>query len=80
LSNPRRVRRVLMSYREAHSLIEEIADPTLGGTRKEYLTDLASVPLLIIDDLGMRKLPHTAAEDLLARTIHDWALLRVGGT
>ena len=22
------------------------------------------VPLLIIDDLGMRKLPHTAAEDL----------------
>jgi len=26
---------------------------------------LATVPLLIIDDLGMRKLPHTAAEDLL---------------
>jgi DNA replication protein DnaC len=23
------------------------------------------VPLLIVDDLGMRKLPHTAAEDLL---------------
>ena len=23
------------------------------------------MPLLIIDDLGMRKLPHTAAEDLL---------------
>ena len=29
------------------------------------MDDLASVPLLIIDDLGMRKLPHTAAEDLL---------------
>ena len=28
-------------------------------------TELATVPLLIIDDLGMRKLPHTAAEDLL---------------
>jgi DNA replication protein DnaC len=52
-------------YREAHALIEEIADATLGGTRKEYLADLASAPLLIIDDLGMRKLPHTAAEDLL---------------
>jgi len=52
-------------YREAHTLIEEIADATLDGTRKEYLADLASVPLLIIDDLGMRKLPHTAAEDLL---------------
>jgi DNA replication protein DnaC len=52
-------------YREAHTLIEEIADATLDGTRKEYLADLASVPLVIIDDLGMRKLPHTAAEDLL---------------
>jgi len=52
-------------YREAHTLIEEIADATLDGTRRTYLTDLAAVPLLIVDDLGMRKLPHTAAEDLL---------------
>jgi DNA replication protein DnaC len=52
-------------YREAHALIEEIADATIGGTRKEYLADLASASLLIVDDLGMRKLPHTAAEDLL---------------
>jgi len=52
-------------YREAHTLIEDIADATLTGTRKECLAELATVPLLIIDDLGMRKLPHTAAEDLL---------------
>jgi len=52
-------------YREAHILIEELADATLDGTRKEYFDDLAAVPLLIVDDLGMRKLPHTAAEDLL---------------
>jgi DNA replication protein DnaC len=52
-------------YREAHTLIEQLADATLDGTRKAYLGDLAAVPLLIIDDLGMRKLPHTAAEDLL---------------
>jgi DNA replication protein DnaC len=52
-------------YREAHTLIEEIADATLDGTRKAYLAELAAVPLLIVDDLGMRKLPHTAAEDLL---------------
>jgi DNA replication protein DnaC len=52
-------------YREAHALIEEIADATLDGTRKDYLAELATVPLLIVDDLGMRKLPHTAAEDLL---------------
>ena len=52
-------------YREAHTLLEEITDATISGTRKEYLADLATVPLLIIDDLGMRKLPHTGAEDLL---------------
>jgi len=52
-------------YREAHALIEEIADATVEGNRKDYLADLATVPLLILDDLGMRKLPHTAAEDLL---------------
>ena len=52
-------------YREAHVLIEEIADAGLDGTRKQYIADMAAVPLLIVDDLGMRKLPHTAAEDLL---------------
>src|SRR5206468_7482768 len=52
-------------YREAHILLEELADATLDGTRKIYFADLAAVPLLIIDDLGMRKLAHTAAEDLL---------------
>jgi DNA replication protein DnaC len=52
-------------YREAHVLLEELADAVLDGTRKDFLADLITVPLLIIDDLGMRKLPHTAAEDLL---------------
>ncbi len=52
-------------YREAYTLIEEIADATLDGTRKDCFAALASVPLLIVDDLGMRKLPATAAEDLL---------------
>ena len=52
-------------YREAHTLLEALADATLDATRKPYLTELTAVPLLIIDDLGMRKLPHTAAEDLL---------------
>jgi DNA replication protein DnaC len=45
-------------YRESHRLLEELADATL----MEVLT---TVPLLIIDDLGMRKLPLTAAEELL---------------
>jgi DNA replication protein DnaC len=52
-------------YRAAFQLLEELADATLDGTRKDYLAEMTTVPLLIIDDLGMRKLPLTAAEDLL---------------
>jgi DNA replication protein DnaC len=52
-------------YREAHVLLEELADGQLAGERKDYIERVSSVPLLIIDDLGMRKLPATAAEDLL---------------
>jgi DNA replication protein DnaC len=52
-------------YREAHVLLEEITAATVDGTRAEHVADLATAPLLIIDDLGMRKLPHSAAEDLL---------------
>ena len=52
-------------YRETHILLEEIAEATLHGTRKQYMESIAGVALLIIDDFGMRKLPQTAAEDLL---------------
>jgi DNA replication protein DnaC len=52
-------------YRETHLLLEELADAALDGGRKEYMTMITTVPLLIIDDFGMRKLPQTAAEDLL---------------
>jgi DNA replication protein DnaC len=56
---------VRVFYRETHILLEDLADATLDGTRKEHVELLTSVPLLIIDDLGMKKLPATAAEDLL---------------
>lgn len=52
-------------YREAHILLDELADAVAEGTRKEFMESLATVPLLIVDDFGMRKLPTTAAEDLL---------------
>jgi DNA replication protein DnaC len=55
------------------------------------MESVATVPLLIIDDFGMRKLPHTAAEDLLeiimrryecfstlltsSRPVEDWGKL-----
>jgi len=52
-------------YRETHALLDEVAEASIDGTRKECLKFLETVPLLIIDDLGMRKLPLTAAEELL---------------
>ena len=52
-------------YREAHVLLEELAEAALTGERRAYIESVATVPLLIVDDFGMRKLPQTAAEDLL---------------
>ena len=52
-------------YRETHKLLEDLAEAVADGTRKEFMEALTTVPLLIIDDFGMRKLPLSAAEDLL---------------
>ena len=52
-------------YRETHKLLDDLAEATIDGTRREQMELFVSMPLLIIDDLGMRKLPTTAAEDLL---------------
>jgi DNA replication protein DnaC len=52
-------------YRETHVLLDDLAEAVADGTRKEFMELLTTVPLLIIDDFGMRKLPMTAAEDLL---------------
>jgi len=78
-------------YRETHVLLDELADAGVDGTRKQYIEQVSTVSLLIIDDFGMRKLPHTAAEDLLEivmrryerastiltsnRPVEDWAKL-----
>ncbi len=45
-------------------LLEELTDATLDGTRTAVLTELSTVPVLIIDDLGMRKLQPSTAEEL----------------
>jgi DNA replication protein DnaC len=52
-------------YRETHVLLDDLAEAVADGTRKEFMESLTTVSLLIIDDFGMRKLPLTAAEDLL---------------
>lgn len=52
-------------YREAHVLFEELLLATATGERGAAIAMYSEIPLLIIDDLGMRKLPASAAEDLL---------------
>lgn len=48
-----------MLYRETHTLLDELADATLDGNRREFMEWIVALPLLILDDLGMRKLPLT---------------------
>ena len=56
-------------YRETHKLLDDLAEATIDGTRKECMELFVSVPLLIIDDLGMRKLPMTAPPQDVTRNI-----------
>src|SRR5215210_4573646 len=41
-------------YRETHALLDELAEATIDGSRREFMDALVAWPLLIIDDLGMR--------------------------
>ena len=52
-------------YREAHLLFEHVVLATATGERARAIATYSEIPLLIIDDVGMRKLPAAAAEDLL---------------
>src|SRR2546422_3634545 len=59
-------------YREAPALVDELAEAQLAGARKQFLAQVTTVPLLVLDDLGMKRLPHTAAEDLLEIVIRRY--------
>jgi DNA replication protein DnaC len=52
-------------YREAHVLFDELLLAGATGERAVAIAAYSEIPLLIVDDLGMRKLPANAAEDLL---------------
>jgi DNA replication protein DnaC len=78
-------------YREAHVLFEDMLLASATDERAAAIAAYSEIPLLIIDDLGMRKLPANAAEDLLEivmrryergstiltsnRPLEDWAKL-----
>lgn len=52
-------------YRSAFDLAQDMAEAEGTGTRKEIVANLCKVDLLVLEDLGMKHLPPTAAEDLL---------------
>ena len=54
-----------VKYISAFDLAEDLAEAELLGTRKETVGRYVKTDLLILDEFGMKKLPKTAAEDLL---------------
>lgn len=42
-------------HRETRTLLEELDDATLDGKRKLHIEMLTTVPLPVINDIGMRK-------------------------
>jgi DNA replication protein DnaC len=52
-------------YREASRLLRDIASATASGEDTEVITELLTVPLLIVDDLDVSNLPRVHAEYFL---------------
>ena len=52
-------------YRSVFDLAQDMAEAQATGMRQELVGRLCKVDLLVLEDLGMRRLPATAAEDLL---------------
>jgi DNA replication protein DnaC len=52
-------------YRSAFDLAQDMAEAAATGTRKEVINHLCKVDLLVLEDLGMKRLPPTAGENLL---------------
>lgn len=78
-------------YREAHQLVEDIAEARELGQIRQYRRHLKTADLLLIDDLFLRKLPPQAGDELAEvlmsryekgstivtsnRPLEDWARL-----
>jgi DNA replication protein DnaC len=52
-------------YYSVYDFIEAMADAEIGGMRRQFLAEMTRVNLLILDELGMKKLPPSAGEGLL---------------
>lgn len=54
-----------VSYCSAFDLVQDLLDADTRAARKLYIKNISQVNLLIIDELGMKKMPQNAADDLL---------------
>jgi DNA replication protein DnaC len=52
-------------HKSAFDLVAEMAEAETPKSRRDYLATLIKANLLIIDELGMKKMPQNAADDLL---------------
>ena len=52
-------------YKSAFDLVQDMSDAYANEKRKQYISQLLKVDLLIIDELGMKKMPPNAADDLM---------------
>jgi DNA replication protein DnaC len=52
-------------HKSAFDLVAEMAEADTPKSRRSYLDTLIKANLLIIDELGMKKMPQNAADDLL---------------
>ena len=52
-------------YISAFDLSQNLSEAEITGNRKELIEQYTHTDLLVIEDFGMRRLPATAAEDLL---------------
>ena len=52
-------------YVSAFDLSQNLSEAEIAGNRKELIEQYTHTDLLVIEDFGMRRLPATAAEDLL---------------
>jgi DNA replication protein DnaC len=52
-------------YRSTFDLVADMADAARNDSRKHLVEQLSRYSLLILDEFGMKKMPATAADDLL---------------
>ena len=53
------------AYYQLHEILDMMIEASATGTRKQLMQKLLTPDLLILDDLGMKKLPPDRAEELL---------------